>query len=96
MTITEQQKRHLRGLAHKLKPVVTIGNAGFTEAVQREIDLSLEHHELIKIKLPALEHAERDTLLADLCAQTDAHLIQRIGHVAVLYRPAKKPKLKLP
>ena len=44
MTLTPKQKSHLRGLAHKLKPVVMIGNAGVTENIIREIDNNLSHH----------------------------------------------------
>ena len=41
MTLTEQQKREFRSRGHHLKPAVTIGAAGLTPAVTRELDLSL-------------------------------------------------------
>ena len=51
-TLSERQRRHLRGLAHELQPVVRLGNAGLTDAVARETDRALTDHELIKIKAP--------------------------------------------
>ena len=47
------------------------------------------HHELIKIKVAADDRDTRDAMIADLAARTDAALVQRIGHTAVLYRPSK-------
>ena len=46
-------KKHLRRLGHKLKPVVTISSKGLTNAVNAEIDRALSDHELIKVKLSA-------------------------------------------
>lgn len=96
MALKESQKRFLRQRAHALKPVVMIGNAGLSEGVLNELDSSLEHHELIKVRVSAAERDERDALIKELCAKSCANLVQRIGHIAILYRPARKPKLKLP
>ena len=49
LQITPAQRRHLRGLAHSLNPVVMIGQHGLTPAVIRETAQSLAHHELIKM-----------------------------------------------
>ena len=48
--ITGKQKKYLKGLAHKLNPVVMVGNKAF-QAVLKEIDATLEAHELIKIRV---------------------------------------------
>ncbi len=89
MSISESFKRELRGRGHTLKPVVSVGNAGLTKAVIREVDLSLDHHELMKIKLGAADRDQRKTLIEEICSSTHAELIQAIGHIALLYR--KKP-----
>ena len=86
MPLSEQTKRELRGRGHSLKPVVSIGSAGFSKAVQREIDLSLEHHELMKIKLGASDRDTRKALIDDICTRCNAVLIQAIGHIALIYR----------
>jgi RNA-binding protein len=97
MELTEKQRRHLKGLAHPLKPVILMGNSGLTAAVVSETDRALTHHELIKVRLPGQERAERDAALADLASRTGSALVTRIGHVAVLYRPHPElPKIILP
>lgn len=96
MKLNEKQKRHLRGLAHHRKPVVIIGDKGLTEAVVREIDLSLAHHELLKVRVNAGDRAEREAILSQLCTQTGAELVQRVGHVATVYRAAQRPVIQLP
>ena len=50
MNLSTKQKQHLKGLAHSLKPVVLLGANGLTEAVLAEIEIALDHHELIKSK----------------------------------------------
>lgn len=94
--LKSSQIRFLRGRAHKLKPVVYIGNAGVHENLVREIDLSLDHHELIKVKVSVGGHDERDRVISEICAQVKATLVQRVGHVATLFRQSKKKKIALP
>lgn len=94
--LTEKQKRHLKALAHPLNPVIIVGGAGVTEALLKELDSTLEHHELIKVRVNAVDREARDQLITTLCEGSQSLLVQRIGHIAVLYRPAKKPQLKLP
>jgi RNA-binding protein len=96
MSLTQTQIKFLKAQAHHRKPVVTVGNAGLTPAVLREVEIALKAHELIKLKLPALEHAERQTLFETACSETGAEAVQHIGRIAVLYRRADKPKLQLP
>jgi RNA-binding protein len=95
--LSERQKRHLRGLAHALKPLIRLGNAGLTEAVVREMARALHDHELIKVKAPGGDRAARDALIEALAARTGSALVQRIGNVAVYYRPrAELPKILIP
>lgn len=96
MALTEKQKKHLRSLAHKLNPVVIVGQHGLTEPVLQELEPTLEHHELIKVRVNAGDREERDAMIREMCERTGAELVQRVGHVAVLYRPARKPRITLP
>jgi RNA-binding protein len=96
MALNVRQRQHLKALAHHLKPVVQVGNAGITTAVIKEIELALGHHELLKIRLPGVERAARAEMLEKICAATAADAVQEIGRMAVIYRPAEKPRLKLP
>ena len=86
MSLTEKMKHDLRGRGHALKPVVSIGNAGLSKAVLREIELSLEHHELMKIKIGGAERDERKQIITRICDKFDAELVQAIGHIALVYR----------
>ncbi len=96
--LSERQRRHLRGLAHELKPIIRLGNAGLTEAIATETARALHDHELIKVKAPGGGDREaRDALFTDLAQRTASALIHRIGNVAVLYRPnATLPKILIP
>lgn len=82
-------KKQYRAAAHSLKPVVMIGQSGLTPAVLAEIDIALDVHELIKIKIRA-ERDERKAIVSAICQESHAELIQSIGQVAVIYR--KNPK----
>lgn len=96
LTLTGKQRRYLRGLSHGRKPVVTIGNKGLNESVMAEIEGALTHHELLKIKLPALARQERERLLASVCAATGADLVQTLGRMGVIFREAEPPVIQLP
>lgn len=97
MQLTEKQRRHLKGLAHPLKPVILMGNAGLTDAVVAETVRALADHELIKVRLPGQDREDRDAALALLAERTDSSMVTRIGHVAVLYRRHPElPRIVLP
>lgn len=96
MSISEAQRRHLKKLAHHLKPVVIVGNAGLSENVIHEIDEALEHHELIKVRINASDKKERETLIEIISSKTGSAWVVSIGHVAGFYRQAEKVKLVLP
>ncbi|XSG84744.1 MAG: ribosome assembly RNA-binding protein YhbY [Methylohalobius sp. ZOD2] len=79
-------KRTLRSRAHHLKPVVMTGQNGISEAVLAEIDLALDHHELIKVRLSAGDRQARKEMAAHICERLEAELVQLLGHVATFYR----------
>lgn len=90
MKLTDQQKRHLRGLGHALKPVVILGNAGLTENVLAEIDQALTHHELIKVRINAADREQRTAIIDAICEQTKGDPVQCIGHILLIFR--RNPK----
>lgn len=95
--LTERQRRHLRGLAHPLKPVIQVGNAGMTDGVVAETARALHDHELIKVRWAGADREARDAGLETLAARTGSTVVTRIGHVAVLYRPRPDlPRIVLP
>ena len=96
MSLTPKQRQYLKGLAHSRKPVVIVGDRGVTEAVLTELDQALAHHELVKVRVNAGDRNERESFITRLTGRAGAELVQHIGHVAVLYRPAEKPVIRLP
>lgn len=97
IALTAAQTRFLRGQAHDLRAILQAGAKGVTDALVAEVDGALEQHELVKVKIAGQAREARDAMIADLAARTDACLVQRIGHTAVLYRPAQdKRRIVLP
>lgn len=97
MKPSEKQLRFLRGKAHALKPVVMMGQKGLTDNVVAETVQALRDHELIKVRIRAADRGVREALLAELVSRSDCALVNRIGHVAILYRAAQPlPRLVLP
>ena len=95
--LTSAQTRFLRGQAHDLKAMLQVGGKGISDALVAEVDLALEHHELIKVKVGGEDREARDAMIGTLAERTGAALVQRIGHTAVLYRPSKdKRQIVLP
>lgn len=90
IALTSAQTRFLRGHAHDLKALLQIGGKGVTPAFLAELEEVLERHELIKVKVGAEDRDARDAIIAELAKASGSSLVQRIGHVAVLYRPSKE------
>lgn len=89
-SITEAERRALKRLAHHLDVVVRTGDAGVTPAVVAEAGKALEHHELMKVRVLAADRETREAMITSLCQALDAALVQRVGHVAIIYRPRSR------
>lgn len=85
--LTPAERKAQRALAHHLDPVVLIGGDGLTPAVEREIDLALNAHGLLKVRVFSDDRATREAMLARLSDQLNAAPIQHIGKLLVLWRP---------
>lgn len=86
-SLTAGERRRLRAQAHHLQPVVTVGNAGLTPEVTREVEANLRSHELIKIRVLGEERGARAALIAAIAEATGAAPVQHIGKILVIYRP---------
>ena len=84
--LTPSRRSELRAEAHKLGPVVLIGDKGLTDEVVKEIDRSLKAHELIKVRAATDDRAARSAWMKEICARLEAHPVQEIGKVLVIYR----------
>ncbi|MBW2061642.1 MAG: ribosome assembly RNA-binding protein YhbY [Deltaproteobacteria bacterium] len=79
------ERKHLRGLAHNLKPIVMIGKSGLTESVLASIDQALDDHELIKVKFNAFKD-QKKILSQEVTEKLKAEMVGLIGNVAIFYR----------
>ena len=86
-----QTRKQLKQIAHHLQPVVTVGDAGVSDAVIAETDRALKDHELIKVKLHSADRDEREHLGETLAAACEAETVQKIGKVIVLFRRNPQP-----
>jgi len=94
--LTSKQIKYLKGRAHVLNPVVRVGQHGLSEAVLKELEIALAHHELVKIKVAADDREAREAMLLGMTEKTKAQVVQRIGSMVVLFRQnEKKPVIDL-
>lgn len=96
MPLTPNQKRNLRSQAHHLKPVVMVGQNGLKDTILEEVEIALDAHELIKVKIAA-DKQERIEITNQILKASQAELVQHIGQMAILFRRnPEKPKIILP
>ena len=97
MSLSRPQIKYLVSLAHSLKPVIMIGQHGITENILKELDIALNHHELVKIKIAGEDRDSKNAIVEQLCKSSDTDKVQAIGKTLTLYRRNKdKPKIELP
>ena len=94
MALSQDRKKALRAIGHTLNPIVTVAGNGLSENVKMEIDRALEDHELIKVKYTVGDRDLKKELIEQTVEASRSILVQSIGNVALLYRPAKEPDPK--
>ena len=95
MALSSEQKKAYKRIGHHLKPIVMVSENGLSEGVMAELDRALNDHELIKIRLSVADRDSKQALIDELCKASGAQLVQVIGKMAILLRPAKKPNTQL-
>ena len=91
--LSGSEKRHLKKLAHKLKPLIHVGKNGVTSNLIATIDKALMDHELIKVKF--LEYkSERRELSRAIAEKTGSELLQVIGNTVIFYRESSDPAMR--
>ena len=97
-SLTNEIKRLLRQRAHALHPVVRIAEKGLSDSVLKETDSALLAHELIKVRIDLDDRALRQDYSAQMAFKLNAHAIQSIGKIVVLWRenPEKTKKSSPP
>ena len=85
------QRKHLRGLAHHVKPVVHVGKNGVTDPVLQEVEEALDYHELIKVKLVDPQGRKKE-LAAELASRSGSTRVGLVGNIVTLYRQHPDPE----
>jgi len=97
-TLSNTFKNQLKKIAHKLKPVVLVGQKGITDTLLQAVEKALEDHELIKVKFIDFKDEKID-LTDKIIQATDSILVNVIGNIAIIYREnpelPKEKKIKI-
>jgi len=88
--LSSKRRSELRAQAHKLSPIVLIGDKGLTDEVLAEVDRALKAHELIKVRAATDDRDARNTWMESICGKLEAHPVQQIGKVLVVFRENPK------
>ena len=97
--MTSKQRAYLKGLAMQQPAILQIGKSGLTPDITNSVDEALEARELIKIHILQNCTEEGNALAQMLAERTRSAVVQVIGKMIVLYRPARqenKRKIILP
>src|SRR5690606_21999606 len=88
--LSRDRVKELRGLAHSLDATVLVGRAGLEAGVIAAAREAVERHGLIKVKLTSQSDLDKHVAARDVAWATGSQLVQRIGKVAVIFRPDAK------
>jgi len=94
--LTSKQRAYLRSLGNELEPVFQIGKGGMSEEIVDQLDLVLEARELIKVRVLKTCLDDPAELAEEIAEALDCDVVQKIGRIFLLYRPAVEPKIELP
>lgn len=86
-------KKHLRSLAHHLKPIVMVGKNGLSPQLIAFVEAALNDHELIKVKFGEFKE-EKKEISAEISQATKSELVGIIGNIATFYRLHPQPELR--
>ena len=85
--MTSKQRAYLKSLAMDQSAILQIGKSSLTPEITRSVDEALEARDVLK------NCFDVGFSIADLLAErTRAEVVQVIGKMIVLYRPAKEEK----
>ena len=95
--LSPKRRSALRAEAHKLSPTVLIGDKGLTDEVLAEVDRALKAHELIKVRAATDDRDARNVWMESICGKLEAHPVQQIGKVLVVFRenPVEKKEKRV-
>lgn len=90
--MTSKQRSYLKGLAMTMDAVLQIGKSSLTPEITKSVEEALNARELIKIHVLKNCADDEKDLAQILAERTHSEVVQVIGKMIVLYKPAKEEK----
>lgn len=90
MSLSTTAKKALKAKAHHLDPIILVGQKGLTPALFQELDLALEHHELLKVKIQQGDKELCENYAKEIEKTSGADFVAKIGRVLIFYRKKKE------
>lgn len=92
--LNNKQKKNLKVLAHKLKPLINIGKNELSAELIGNVNRALFDHELIKVKALKSVTTPIKEMGQTLAEQTEAELVHIVGHTVFLYKRSAKENIE--
>ncbi len=86
LIMNNAQKKLLKSHAHHIKNTVSLGNSGITQNFIKEVENTINSHELIKIKILGETKSIREQLANEISTKTNSEFIQLIGNQATFFK----------
>jgi len=90
MKLKGKQKRYLRAQAHGMRPLFQVCKEGLSANWLAQIEDAIEKRELFKVNILQNALVEYEEVIAFIEDNTDIQVVQKIGHVLVLFKQADK------
>lgn len=90
MPLSSTQRRALAARGNRLKVCVIIGAGELSEATVTHVRQALTGKELIKVRISTDDRQECARAALELAERIPCELVQRVGRVALLYRPTEE------
>ncbi len=87
-----KNRAYLKSLANTMDPLVQIGKSGLSDGLIRQLDKSLEDHELVKIRVLQNSPLGVKEIVEEILTKTGAEFVQQIGSKLTIYRESKEHK----
>jgi RNA-binding protein len=85
---TSRERRALVARGQRLKAQFTVGRQGLGEPFVAGVRDAFRNTDLLKVRVDADSAEETMGVATELAGRVPCHLVQRVGRVALLYRPA--------
>lgn len=92
MELSSKERRQFAARGQKLKAAILIAaEAELPESVIAHVREGFKNHELIKVRIQTDDRALCQRAAQELARRIPCVLINRVGRVALLYKPADSP-----